>query len=93
MKLMTKREDMAGDWSRVHNEELRNLYISPYVVYVIKSKRMGCAVCVVCIGNMRNAYKILIRNTEGKRPLGRPGHKREDNIKVDLMETGCESLE
>jgi hypothetical protein len=73
-----KREEVAGGWRRLHNEELHNLYTSPDVIRMIKSRRMSWARHIVCVGVMRNAYKILVGKPEGKRPRGR--HRR--NIKI-----------
>jgi hypothetical protein len=63
-----KREEVAGHWRRLHNEELQNLYTSPNIIRVMKSRRMRW----VGLEEMRNAYSILVGKTEGKRPLGRP---------------------
>jgi hypothetical protein len=63
---------MAGGWKRWHNEELRNLYASPNIIKVTKSRKMRWAWHVACMGRMRNAYNILIGKPEFKRPLGRP---------------------
>jgi hypothetical protein len=66
---------VAEDWRRPHNEELHNLYASPYVVKVMKSRRVRRAGHVACMGEMRNAYKILVEKPERKTPLGRPRRK------------------
>jgi hypothetical protein len=79
---------VTGDWRRLHNEELRNLYVSPNIIWVIKSRRMRWAGHVARIVEMRNACKFLVEKPEGKRPLGRPRRKWEDNIRTDLMEIG-----
>jgi hypothetical protein len=55
-----KREEMAGGWGRLHNEELHNLYASPHIIRVIKSRRMRWVGHVACMGAMRNAYNILV---------------------------------
>jgi hypothetical protein len=67
-----KREKVAGDWRRLHNEELHNLYATPNVIRVIKSRWIRRAGRVARMGGMRNAYKILVGKLEGKRPLGTP---------------------
>jgi len=71
-----KRGEVAGGWGRLHNEEFHSLYASPNVVMVIKSRRIKWAGHVALMGEMRNAYNILIGKTEGKRPLGRPSLRR-----------------
>jgi hypothetical protein len=72
------------------NEELIDLYSSPNIVRVIKSRRMRWAGHVACMGDRRGAYRVLVGKPEGRRPLGRPRHRWEDNIKTDLREVGCE---
>jgi hypothetical protein len=86
----TKREDMEGGWRRLHNEELYNLFAS---LRVIKSSRMRWAGHVVRMGEMRSAYSVLVGKPERKRPLGRPNHKWEDNIKMDLREIRWEGVD
>jgi hypothetical protein len=66
-----KKEEVPGGWKRLHNEELHNLYASPNINVVIKSRKMRWAERVECMGEIRNAYKILVRYPEGKRQLGR----------------------
>jgi hypothetical protein len=70
------------------NEELHNLYSSPNIIRMIKSRKMSWAVNVVRKGSKRNAYKILAGKPEGKRPLGRPRRRWVDNIKMELREIG-----
>jgi hypothetical protein len=62
----------TGEWRRLHNEELNDLYSSPNIIRVIKSRRMGWAGHVARMGEKRGAYRILVRRPEGRRPLGRP---------------------
>jgi hypothetical protein len=66
------REEVAGGWRRLHNEELHNLYASPNIIRVIKSRRMTWAGHVAHLREIRSTYKILIGKPEGKRPFGRP---------------------
>jgi len=84
---------VAGSWRRLHNEKLYNLYTSPNIISVIKSKMMRWAGHVAHMGEIRHAYNILIGKPEGKRPLGGPGCKWEDNIQMDLTEIGCEGVD
>jgi hypothetical protein len=67
-----KRDEMTGEWSKLHNEELHNLYSSPDIIRQVKSRRMRWAGHVAHMGEERKVYKILVGQPEGKRPLGRP---------------------
>ena len=73
---------------KLHNEELNDLYSSPNIMRVIKSRRMRLAGHVARMEEGRGVYKVLVGKSEGKRPLGRPRHRWEDNIKIDLQEVG-----
>ena len=84
-----RRDEVTGEWRRLHNEELSDLYSSPNIVRVIKSRRMRWAGHVACMGEERGAYRVLVGKPEGKRPLGRPRHRWVDNIRMDLQEVGC----
>jgi hypothetical protein len=75
-----------GSCRKLHNDELHNLYSSPNIVRVIKSRRMRWAGHVTRMGEGRGVYRVLIGRPEGKRPLGRPRRRWEDNIKMDLKE-------
>jgi hypothetical protein len=75
-----------------HNEELHNLYSSPNIIRMIKSRRMRWAGHVARILETRNVYRILVGKPEGKRPLGRPRRRWVDNIKMDLREIGSNWL-
>jgi hypothetical protein len=81
-----KREEVAGGWRRLHNEELNNLYASLNIIRVIKSKRMGWTGHVALMGSMRNVYKILVGKSGRKRPLGRHRRRWEGNIRTHLKE-------
>ena len=72
------------EWRKLHNEELNDLYCKPNVVRVIKSRRMRWAGHVARMWNRRGVYRVLVGKHEGKRPLGRPSRRWEDNIKMDL---------
>jgi hypothetical protein len=65
-------DEVTVGWRKLHNEELHNLYSSPSIIRVIKSRRMRLAEHVTRMGEKRNAYRILVGKPEGKRPLGRP---------------------
>jgi hypothetical protein len=91
-KFRPKREEVAGGWRRLHNEELHNLYTSPNIIRVIKSRRIGGAGRVARMGEMKNMYKILAVKPEGKRPLGIPTRRWEDNIRMDLREIKWEGV-
>jgi len=79
-----KRDDVTGEWRKLHNEELNDLYCSPNIVRMIKSRRMRWAGHVARMGETRGVYRVLLVKPEEKRPLGRPRSRWEDNIKMDL---------
>ncbi|KAJ4431211.1 hypothetical protein ANN_19808 [Periplaneta americana] len=83
-----KRDEVTGEWIKLHNAELHALYSSPDIIRNIKSRRLRWAGHVVRMGEYRNAYRVLVRRPEGKRPLGRPRRRWEYNIKMDLREMG-----
>jgi hypothetical protein len=83
-----KRAGVTGGWRTLHNEERHNLYSSPSIIRIIKSRRMRWAGHVARMGEKRNAYRLLVGKPEGKRPLGRPRRRWIDNIKMDLLEIG-----
>ena len=78
------RDEVTGGWRRLHNEELNDLYCSPNIVRVIKSRRVRCAGHVARMGEERGVYRVLVGKPEGKRPLGRPRRRWVDNIRMDL---------
>ena len=84
-----KRDEVTGEWRKLYNEELNGLYSSPNIVRVIKLRRMRWAVHVAHMEEERGMYSVLVGKPEGKRPLGRPKHRWEDNIKMVLQEVGC----
>jgi len=85
----TMRDEVTGEWRRLHNEELNDLYSSPNIVRVIKSRRMRWGGHVARMGEERGVYRILVGKPEGRRPLGRPRRRWADNIRMDLQEVKC----
>jgi hypothetical protein len=81
-------DEVLGGRRKLHNKELHNLYSSPSIIRMIKSRRIGWAGHVAPMGDKRNSYRNLVRKPNGKRPLGRPRRRWVDNIKIDLRETG-----
>jgi len=84
-----RRDEVTGELRRLHNEELNDLYSSPNIFRVIKSRIMRWAGHVARMEERRGVNRVLLGKPEGKRPLGRLRHKWEDSIKMDLMEVGC----
>jgi len=70
-----RRDEVTGKWRRLHNEELNDLYCSPNIVRVIKSRRMRLARHVARMGEERGVYRVLVGKPEGRKPLGRPRHR------------------
>jgi hypothetical protein len=83
-----KRDKVTGGWRKLHNEALHNLYSSPSIIRMSKSRKMRRAGNVARMGAKRNACRILVGKPEGTRPLGRPRYRWVDNIKMDLRERG-----
>jgi hypothetical protein len=83
-----KRDEVMKEWRKLHNEELRNLYSSPSIIIVIKSRRMRWAGHVARMGEKRNACRLLVVKPEGKRPLGRPRRRWVNNIRIILGTAG-----
>ena len=83
-----RRDKVRGEWQRLYNEKLNDLYCSPNIVRVIKSRRMRWA-WHVARWMRRGLYRVLVGNPEGRRPLGRPRRRWVDNIRLDLQEVGC----
>jgi len=84
-----RRDEVTGELWRLHNKELSDLYSSPNIVRVIKSRRMRWAGHVVHMGEERGVYRVLVGKPEGKSPLGRPRRRWVDSIRMDLQEVGC----
>jgi len=87
-----ERDEVTGEWRKLHNEELSDMYSLPNIVRVVKSRRMRWAGHVAHMGEGRGVCRVLVGKPEGKRPLGRPRCRWEDNIKMDLQAVrgGCE---
>jgi hypothetical protein len=88
-----KRDEVTGVWRKLHKEELHDLYSSPTIVQVIKSRRIRWARHAARMGEGRCVYRVLVGKPEGKRPLGRPRRRWEDNIKMDLQDVGCGGMD
>jgi len=88
-----KRDEVTGEWRKLRNEELNDLHCSPDIVRVIEQRIMKCAGHVACTGEGKSVYRVLVGNLRGKRPLWRPRHRWEDNIKMDLQEVGCGGMD
>jgi hypothetical protein len=86
-----KRNEVTGKWRKLHNEELSDLYSLPNIVRAVISRRMRWAGHVARMGEGRGLHRVLVGKPEGKRPLGRPRRRWEDDIKMDLQEVvgGC----
>ena len=84
-----RRDEVTGEWRRLHNEGLNDLYSLSNIVRVIKSRRMIWAGHVARMGEERVVCRVLVGKPEGKRSLGRPRNRWVDNIRMDLQEVGC----
>jgi hypothetical protein len=83
-----KRDEVRIEWRKLHNEELHNVYSSPSIIRIIKSRRMRWTGHAARMGEKRNVYMLLVGKPMGRRPLGMPRRRWIDNIKVDLLEIG-----
>jgi hypothetical protein len=83
-----KTNNVTGEWRKLHSGELHNSYSSPDIIRQIRSRRMRWAGHVARMGEGRNVYRVLVRKREGKRQLGRPRRRWEDNIRIYLREIG-----
>jgi len=84
-----RRDEVTGEWRRLHNAELNDLYSSTNIVRVIKSRIMRWVRHVARMGEEKGVYRVLVGKPEGRRPLGRPRLRWVDNIRMDLQEVGC----
>ena len=87
-----KRDEVTGEWRKLHNEELNDLYSSPNILRVINSRRMRWAGQVAHMGERRGVCRVLVGKSEGKRTFGRIRHRWDDNIKMDLQEVTCRGM-
>jgi hypothetical protein len=83
-----KRDEVTGEWRKLHNEELHDLYSSPGIIRILKARRIRWAGHVARMGEKRNAYRLLVGMPGGRRPLGRSRRRWLDNIRMDLVEVG-----
>jgi hypothetical protein len=81
-----KRDEVSGEWRKLHNEELHDWYSSPRIIRIMKSRKMRWAGHVTRMGEKRNTYRLLVGKPEGKGPLGRPRCRLVYNIRMDLVE-------
>jgi hypothetical protein len=88
-----KRDEVTGEWKKLHIRELYSLYSSPDIIRQNKSRRMRWAGNVARMGEGRTVYRVLVGKPEGKRPLERPRRRWEDGIKMDLGEIGWGGVE
>jgi len=88
-----KRDEVIGEWRKLHNEELNDLYSSSNSVRVMKSRRMRWTGHVARMGETRGVHRVLVGKPEGKRTLGRPRRRQEDNIKMNVQEVGCGGMD
>jgi len=88
-----KRDKVTGECRKLHNEELNDLYSSPNIFRVIKSRRMRWAGHVARMEERKGVYRILVGKPEEMRPLGRPRRTWKDNIEMDLQEVGCGGMD
>jgi hypothetical protein len=88
-----KRGNVMGEWRKLHSGEFHNLYSSPDIIRQIKSRRIGWAGHVACMGGERKVCKVLVGKPKGKRLLERPKHRWQDRMKTCLRETGWEGVE
>ena len=88
-----KMNEVTREWRKLHNEELNDLYCSPDIVRVIKSRRIKSVWHVARVWERRGVYRVLVGKPEGKRPLGRPRRRWEENIKMDLQGVGFSDMD
>jgi len=89
----SKRDEVTGEWRKLHNEELNDLYCSPNIFRVVKSRITKWAGHVSRMMERRGVFTVLVGKPEGKRPLGRPRRRGEYSIKMELQEVGCGGID
>ena len=89
----SKRDEVTGEWRKLHNEELNDMYCSPNIIRVIKARRIRWAGHVARMGERSGVRRVLVGRPESKRPLGRPRRRWNNNIKMDLQEVGCGGMD
>ena len=87
--LRPKRDEVTGEWRKLRNEKFKGLYSSPSIFREIKLRRMRWAGHVACMSGRRGVYRVLVGKYKGKKPIGRPRRRWEDDIKMDIQEEGC----
>jgi hypothetical protein len=90
---LLRGDEVTREWRKLQNEELNDLFSSPNIVRVVKSRRMRWVGHVARMGERRGVYRVLAWKSERKRPLGRPRRRWEDNIKMNLQEVGCGGMD
>jgi len=88
-----KRDEVTGEWRKLYTEEINDLYSSPNIARVIKSKRMRWAGNVARMVEGRGVYRLLVEKPDGRRPLGRPRRRWKGNMKMDLWKLGCDRMD
>jgi hypothetical protein len=87
------KDEVTGEWRKLHNAEFYDLYSTPNIIWVIKSRRMRWVGHVAHVGDRRGAYRVLVGRLEGKRPLQRLRHGWDENIKMDIQEVGWSGMD
>jgi hypothetical protein len=90
---LPRKDEVTGKWRKLHNDELNGLYSSPYIVRMIKSRKMSWVGHVARMGERRGVYRVLVGKPKGKRPLGRRRRRWVDSIKIYLQEVGCGGMD
>jgi hypothetical protein len=89
----SKRDEVTGEWRKVHNEELHDVYSSPSIITIMKLRRMRFTGHVARMGEKSNAYRLFLGKPAGRRPLGRPRRRWLNNIRIDLVQVGWDDVD